>query len=125
MERRALILFAHGARDSQWAEPFERLRDLIRSDLREVSVSLAFLEFMTPSLPESVRQLAAAGCEEITVVPVFFGKGGHVLRDLPKMTEQLKKEMPRLKLKVAGAVGESTEVLDALARYCCSTLQKP
>lgn len=125
MEPRALILFAHGARDPKWAAPFERLRELVQSNLPDVSVSLAFLDFMTPSLPESVRQLAAAGCRDMTVVPIFFGQGGHVLRDLPSMAEQLKKELPHLKFKLADAAGESADVLDAIARYCCSTLQKP
>ena len=29
MNKQALILFAHGARDPRWAEPFQRLQALV------------------------------------------------------------------------------------------------
>jgi len=118
----ALVLFAHGARDPQWAEPFQRLQQIVQAQVPDVSVSLAFLELMTPRLPELVEQLAQQGCADVSVVPVFFGQGGHVLRDLPPMIEQLRMEYPQLSLKVAKAVGENEEVLNAIARYCINAL---
>ncbi len=114
----ALILFGHGARDPRWAEPFQRLQSLLQSRLPDVEVSLAFLELMSPRLPEVVADLNERGCMRITVVPVFFGQGGHVLRDLPAMIEQLRKEHPGLSLDVAKAVGEDYAVLHAIAQYC-------
>lgn len=122
MIQRALVLFGHGARDPKWAEPFLRLQRIIQAQSPEVMVSLAFLELMAPRLPELVAQLVQEGCAEITVVPVFFGQGGHVLRDLPVMTEQLRQAYPGLALKVAQAVGEDSEVLNAIARYCVDAL---
>jgi sirohydrochlorin cobaltochelatase len=56
------------------------------------------------------------------VVPVFFGQGGHVLRDLPILIENLQKTYPQLKLNVAPAVGEDAEVLNAVAAYCLKHL---
>ncbi len=117
----ALILFGHGARDPQWAEPFHRLKMLLQSQLPEVEVSLAFLELMSPRLPDLVADLTKRGCMSITVVPVFFGQGGHVLRDLPPMIEQLRKEHAALRLNVAKAVGEDDAVLNAIAQYCITT----
>lgn len=122
MAKRALVLFAHGARDPRWAEPFQRLQRITQAQLPDVSVSLAFLELMTPRLPDLVKEMVLDGCDEITVVPVFFGQGGHVLRDLPVMIEQLKADHPQLKLSSAAAVGESPDVLNAIAGYCISTL---
>ncbi|HJW55038.1 MAG TPA: CbiX/SirB N-terminal domain-containing protein [Burkholderiaceae bacterium] len=122
MVQRSLILFAHGARDPRWAAPFERLRQITQVRLPEVTVSLAFLEFMQPSLPGLIRQLVADGDHDATVVPVFLGQGGHVLRDLPAMVEQLRKDYPGLSLKVADAVGENAEVLNAIAQYCAGSL---
>lgn len=123
--KRALILFAHGARDPRWAEPFQRLQKIVEDQQPDVTVPLAFLEFMTPRLPELVQQLAQSGCSEMTVVPVFFGQGGHVLRDLPVMVEQLKTQYPHIQLNVAAAVGENTAVLNAIAKYCIDTLTLP
>lgn len=122
MTKRSLILFAHGARDPKWAAPFQRLQKITQAQLPDVVVSLAFLEFMPPELPALIRELTQAGCTEVTLVPVFFGQGGHVLRDLPVMVEQLRKEYPALSLKVADAVGENIDVLNAIAQYCIGTL---
>lgn len=122
MDKRALVLFAHGARSASWAAPFERLRDLVQAQRPDVPVSLAFLELMEPRLPEHVRALANSGINHITIVPVFLGQGGHVLRDLPVMADALRAELPQLKLDVAGAAGEDAAVLQALATYCISAL---
>lgn len=122
MTKRALVLFAHGARDARWAEPFQRLQQRVQAQAPETSVSLAFLELMEPRLPEKVGQLVEAQCLEITIVPVFFGQGGHLLRDLPLIIEQLKVDHPQLAIKVAKAVGEDEGVLNAIASYCVGEL---
>lgn len=122
MTSNALILFAHGARDPRWAEPFERLQQMTQAQMPGVDVRLAFLELMLPRLPETVAALVENGCAQVTVVPVFLGQGGHVLRDLPLIVEQLQLDHPALQVKVAQAVGENPAVLDAMARYCISTV---
>lgn len=122
MSKDALILFAHGARDPRWAGPFERLQQVTQAHLPSTSVRLAFLELMSPRLPETVAELVAAGCEQVTVVPVFLGQGGHVLRDLPLIVEQLHADHPGLAVKVADAVGENPQVLESIARYCIGTM---
>lgn len=118
MKRHALVLFAHGARDPRWAAPFERLQQLVQAQSPDSIVVLAFLELMTPRLPEVVAQLVEQDCQDVTVVPVFLGQGGHVLRDLPVIVKQLRQDHPNLILKVADAVGEDASVLNAIARYC-------
>lgn len=122
VSRQALILFAHGARDPLWATPFEFLQQLIQSQLPDVEVRLAFLELMKPNLPQLLEQLAAIGVVEVSVVPVFLGQGGHVRRDLPSLIEQVQRRHPHMTIKVVQAVGEQPEVLNAIARYCMSTL---
>lgn len=118
MDKRALVLFAHGARAASWAAPFERLRELTQARLPQVPVSLAFLELMEPRLPAEVAALAAVGVTHVTVVPVFLGQGGHLLRDLPLLVSQLKAEHPGVEIAVAGAVGEDPGVLAAITDYC-------
>jgi len=122
MSAPALILFAHGARDARWAEPFRRLQDIIRRQRPDLIVELAFLELMEPRLPELVGALAARGCTEATVVPVFFGQGGHVLRDLPLLIDRLKADHPQMRIAAAAAVGEDAQVLNAIAQYCIGAL---
>jgi len=122
MAMHGLILFGHGARDARWREPFERLADKLRAARASTgeapAVVLAFLELMEPDLPTAVTQLVTQGCAAITVVPVFFGQGGHVRRDLPAIIDQCRAAHPTIEIRCAVAVGEDDGVLDALAQYC-------
>jgi sirohydrochlorin cobaltochelatase len=122
MPQRALILFAHGARSAAWAAPFERLRDLVQARQPDVQVALSFLEMMTPRLTELVPELVRGGSTQITVVPVFLGQGGHVLRDLPVMIDQLRADHPGVEIRVAEAAGENAAVLNAISDYCIGAL---
>jgi sirohydrochlorin cobaltochelatase len=122
MATHGLILFGHGARDPRWREPFERLAGKLRT-ARLASgdaapVALAFLELMEPDLPSAVGNLAASGCDVITVVPVFFGQGGHIRKDLPLVIERCREARPDVQINCAVAVGEDEAVLDAVAQYC-------
>ena len=119
---RALVLFAHGARAASWAVPFERLRDAAQARLPDCRVSLAFLELMEPRLPETVDALIMEGIVDITVVPVFLGQGGHLLRDLPLLAEGIRAAHPDVRLQVAGAIGEDPGVQAAMTDYCIRSL---
>ncbi|SAK74865.1 cobalamin (vitamin B12) biosynthesis CbiX protein [Caballeronia catudaia] len=117
MSKHGIILFGHGARDPRWAEPFERLASKLRA-LRGDPVSLAFLELMSPDLPSAVASQVGDGCDAITIVPVFFGQGGHVRKDLPEIVEKCRAAHPRVRIDCATAVGEDDAVLEAVAGYC-------
>jgi sirohydrochlorin cobaltochelatase len=77
---------------------------------------------MEPRLPQHVAQLAAQGITSITVVPVFLGQGGHVLRDLPLILEEMRLAHPGMAIRAVGAVGEDPDVLRAMTDYCLSSL---
>ncbi len=119
----ALILFGHGARDPRWAEPFERLRDKLAAHLpAPQQASLAFLELMTPSLADAVAQQIANGSTQITIIPVFFGQGGHIRKDLPALIETIRAKHPNIIIQCAPAVGEDDAVLNAITSYCLAQL---
>jgi sirohydrochlorin cobaltochelatase len=118
--KKALVLFAHGARAATWAVPFQRLRALTAGQRPDCEVTLAFLELMTPSLPDEVARLMAQGVNDIAIVPVFLGQGGHLLRDLPALVDGLRAAHPDLQLSTVPAVGEDPSVLAAMAAYCAS-----
>jgi len=121
-KKQALVLFAHGARDPRWAIPFERLAERAREMQPGTQVSLAFLELMSPRLPERVDELVRSGVTHVSVVPVFLGQGGHVLRDLPPLLDELREKYPQLEIRLSKAVGEDESVQESIAQYCLSQL---
>jgi sirohydrochlorin cobaltochelatase len=113
---RALILFAHGARDPEWARPFQQLVVELGERLPGERIVLAFLELMQPSLPDCAASLYAEGVRSLRVVPVFFGAGGHLKADLPKLIEELKSRYRELQIAVEPPIGEQPGVISAIAR---------
>jgi len=120
---RALILFAHGARDPAWGEPFERLLIRVRTAAPGHEVRLAFLELMSPGLAEAAAEVVANGARSISVVPIFLGQGGHIRRDLPSLIEELRMRHPGVTIDCAAPAGEEESVLEAMARYCVAQLE--
>jgi sirohydrochlorin cobaltochelatase len=124
MPAAGLVLFAHGSRDSRWAQPFERLRDRVARAVPEaqLTVTLAYLELMSPDLPTAAAALCGAGCRAIVVVPVFLGQGGHVRHDLPLLVQSAAARHPECEFRLGNAAGEDDAVLDAIAAFCLRQL---
>lgn len=122
MHLQGLILFAHGARDPRWAQPFEQVADRVRSLRPGARVSLAYLELMSPDLQAAGTDLAAAGCTEVTVLPLFLGAGGHVRKDLPERVERLRQAFPAVRWHLQAAAGESERLVEALAQIAVESI---
>lgn len=111
----ALILFAHGARDPEWANPMRRVQAAIRQRMTNIPVELAFLEFMAPTLPERAAELIAQGADKIVVMPMFIARGGHLKRETPEMLEALRATYPQVEFSLGNAIGEHEMVVQAMA----------
>jgi len=112
---RAIVLFAHGARDPRWAEPFAAVAARVRAALPGCSVALAFLELMEPTLADAAAELVAAGATRIDVVPLFLGTGGHLRSDLPRLVDALRAMHPAVEVRLHAAIGEHAAVVEAMA----------
>ena len=77
---------------------------------------LAFLELMRPALPECTAALYADGVRSLRVVPVFFGSGGHLKDDLPKLVAEIRGRHADLAITVEPPIGEQPEVIAAIAK---------
>ena len=110
-----LLLFAHGARDPQWARPFEAVAARCKAQRGDSRVALAFLEFMAPDLVAGGSALVAAGCTSVDVVPLFLGAGGHVRKDIPVLMARLQAEHPAVRFVLRPAIGEAEGVIQAMA----------
>ncbi|NML17464.1 sirohydrochlorin chelatase [Azohydromonas caseinilytica] len=119
---RGLLLFAHGARDPDWARPFEAVAQSVRAQRPGTPVALAYLEFMQPDMAQATAALVAAGCRRVEVLPLFLGAGGHVRKDLPQLLDGLRATHPGVHFELHPAVGELPTVVQAMAGAALSLL---
>jgi sirohydrochlorin cobaltochelatase len=110
-----LILFAHGARDPEWRAPVDALARRLAAAMPAARVDVAFLEFMSPTLPETIDAAAAAGARRVAVAPLFWAEGGHLKREVPALIAHCAARHPALAIERWPVLGDSAEVLDALA----------
>lgn len=110
-----LALLAHGARDPAWRAPFDEVVRRIAARAPGRPARLAFLEFMQPDLEAACHELAALGCRQVDVVPLFLGMGGHVRRDVPLILERVRLAWPAVRWTLHPAVGETAGVMAAMA----------
>ena len=133
----ALILFAHGSRDPDWARPLHGLRDAVAALCPQLPVTLAFLEFMQPTLTQVIAQLAGersaseSGApsqplqplqplRQLRLVPLFLAQGNHTRRDLTALIAQAQQDHAGLQIEVLPALGEVPAVMQALAQWIAS-----
>jgi sirohydrochlorin cobaltochelatase len=117
MNELAIILFAHGARDPEWAAPFNIIQRQLQSARPQTLVQLAFQDFMTPTLDQAVAQAAGQGAKRIVLVPLFMAQGGHLKQDLPRLVAKIRGQHSRLEVRVMPAIGDAPEVLQAISDW--------
>lgn len=74
----ALLAVAHGSREPEAALATRALVGALQRRLPDVSVTLAYLDFESPSFPAARAQLPDA-----VIVPLLLSRGTHSRRDLP------------------------------------------
>jgi sirohydrochlorin cobaltochelatase len=111
----SVILFAHGARDREWALPLVAIRDALRSKLPNMPIDLAFLELMEPNLATVIEAHARLQPPSIEIVPLFFAAGSHLKNDLPTLVTQLQPQYPSTRLVLYPPVGALPAVQSAMA----------
>ena len=117
-----LILFAHGARDPEWAEPFRDISKRIAATRDDLAVRLAFLEFQTPTLADVIAELAASGHTSIHIAPLFMAQGGHLKNDVPKLLAEARSRHPALKLELLPAIGDIADLRQAIAEWVANAI---
>jgi len=112
-----LVLFAHGARDPEWAEPFRAIAARVAADRKDLTVKLAFLEMQTPSLTDAIAELAGAGHSTIHIAPLFMAQGGHLKKDVPVLLDDIRNRQPALTLTLLPAIGDVPGLRGAIADW--------
>src|SRR5512141_1669802 len=103
---RAVILFAHGARDARWSATLRELQRRVQDRLPEAHVGIAFLEFQSPMLDAAFDEALAAGARSIDVMPVFWANGGHMASDVPPLLADLERRHPGVEVRLLPVLSE-------------------
>lgn len=117
MNQQGIILFGHGARNSSYIEPFQRIRAAMLARAPQAQVEIGFLELSQPTLEDAIAALIARGIHKVRIVPIFFAPGRHILKDLPERAAAALDRHPGLEIEVSEAVGMIPAVIEAMAAY--------
>ena len=120
----AVVLFAHGSRDPDWAAPFRAIERRVAGAQPDADVALAFLEFMQPTLAEAVDRLVAAGCARVTIAPLFMAQGAHLKRDLGKLIADARARHPGVENTALPAAGEADSVMNAIGDWIAASVSR-
>ena len=123
MSESALVLFAHGSRDPEWARPFRTVQQRVAARNPDLHVELAFLELMKPSLGEAVDALVQAGCRRVKIAPLFMAQGAHLKRDLASLMAEVRERHREIELSLLPALGEVDSVIDAMSTWLAEHAQ--
>lgn len=122
MSQTALILYAHGARDPDWASPLHRVKAAICALSPEMRVEVAFLEIMQPRLQDCAASLADEGFTRIVILPMFIAQGGHIKKDTPVILDALRSSYPQVSFELAGPVGEADAIVQGIALHALGVI---
>jgi len=120
MAKDAIVLFAHGSQDPNWAVPFERVKAIIERERANLAVRVSYLEIMRPTLLQTIDELHGEGITHISIIPMFLAPGAHVARDLPQLFEQAKRMYPSVTLRLLSSLGEVDALLEAIGCWIAS-----
>ena len=111
----ALILLAHGSRDTHWKKPFVKIKKEIQNQSLFKQVELAFFELDTPILEDVVVEFEEKGLKKIKIEPLLLASGYHIQKDLPGRLKKLKARFNNLNFITGTALIDREIVSNAIA----------
>lgn len=113
-DKTALILLAHGSRDTRWKEPFVKIKNEIQKEHFFQQVELAFFELDSPLLEDVVTKFEKQGYREIKIEPLLLASGFHIQKDLPGRLKKLRIRFNKLNFTTGTALIERETVSSAI-----------
>ena len=112
----ALVLIAHGSRREASNREVRSLAAKLAQTAGERfgMVAPAFLELAEPDIQSAVDQCAAAGADQLTVIPYFLAAGRHVVEDIPMQLQTARSRHPRIRIRHTDYFGMHGAIPDML-----------
>ena len=113
-----LLIVAHGSRKTTSNEEVRQLAVKVAENLQSNSenVSVAFLEFASPSITVALDDCFNHGCEEVSILPYFLSSGKHVVEDLPEEIRGAQSRWPDKKITILQHIGGAEGMVNLIAQ---------
>lgn len=110
----AVLLVAHGSSDGRSNSGARSLFAQWQARHVDLRGALCFLERGEPRLDSTLDRLAA-GCDAVSVLPLFLLPGRHMLDDIPACIRAVRQRHAKVRIRLAPPLGEHPLLLRLLA----------
>jgi sirohydrochlorin cobaltochelatase len=97
----ALLIAAHGSRDTSGVDEFWAFADAWQQLRLDRPQAAGFLEFARPTIAEAIDRLVEQGARQITVVPAMLMAAGHVKNDVPSEIQEGRERHPGVTFRMS------------------------
>ena len=116
MSAPALLLLGHGSHDRRTAEISRQIARGLRQIRPNLDVHSAFLDVCGPTVAEVGKRLAAAGTDEVVVVPLLLSDAFGAHEEVPAAVAQLSAAHPDLGVAASRPIGPEAQLLSVIDR---------
>ena len=110
----AYLIIAHGSREEEGNRAFFDLVERFKARRKGCVVVDAFLDVVSPNIPEGIDRCLKGGVKEVFVTPLMLFPGRHVSRDIPRLIEEARERHPGVTFHYSGALSDEPMLLDLL-----------
>ena len=114
MSHQVILLF-HGSRVPETHLEANRLTGALAQNPGHVNVSCAFLQNISPSLPDAMAEAVYNHANKITIFPLFTLTGRHVQDDIPEVVSAFRTSHPEISVSLQPHLGADPEFQSWLA----------
>lgn len=111
MSKQAVIILAHGSRNTQAKDSFLRMVGILKKSCTSLIVP-AFYSLGSPNLEKAVDDLAFEKYSKIIIFPYFLFDGNHVQKDIPLLVSKLRVKHPQIDFQILGSLEHEPMMLE-------------
>ena len=116
-KNRCLLVF-HGSRSPGALSHARFLQKQICLHSPDLTIEIAFLQFSSPSLQDTLTDLANQGVEKIYVLPMLLLPGTHAENDIPAILESFRSMNPHPAVELFPIIGKANTLPSFIGEAC-------
>jgi sirohydrochlorin ferrochelatase len=111
---RAILLVDHGSRRAAANELLGQIAERLRERTPSCVVEIAHMEIAPPDIAAGIAACAAAGADEIVVLPYFLGTGLHTSETIPTLVAEAARSHPEIEIRIGAPLGIHPKLVDVI-----------